>query len=103
MINTYSPLKQATITSIEKNRKPGGIEINGLDVYYGSNQILKGIDLVFPAGKVTAIIGPSGCGKTTLLRCLNRMSELVNGCKVKGQIRLDDEDILKMDPMGMDP
>jgi phosphate transport system ATP-binding protein len=88
-----------TITSIEKNRKPGGIEINGLDVYYGSNQILKGIDLVFPAGKVTAIIGPSGCGKTTLLRCLNRMSELVNGCKVKGQIRLDDEDILKMDPM----
>jgi phosphate transport system ATP-binding protein len=48
---------------------------------------------------VTAIIGPSGCGKTTLLRSLNRLSELSNGCKVNGQILLDGENILEMDPM----
>jgi phosphate transport system ATP-binding protein len=80
-------------------KMPGGIEIKQLEVYYGQNKILKGIDLIFPPGKVTAIIGPSGCGKTTLLRSLNRLSELSNGCKVNGQILLDGENILEMDPM----
>ena len=78
---------------------PGGIEIKNLEVSYGKNAVIRGIDIVFPPGKVTAIIGPSGCGKTTLLRCLNRLSELNPGCRVKGQILLDGEDILKMDPM----
>jgi len=96
MIETYTRLKEI---NIDNSRKPGGIEIKGLEVFYGQKQILKGIDLVFPAGAVTAIIGPSGCGKTTLLRCLNRLNELAHGCKVKGQILLDNEDILKMDPM----
>ena len=80
-------------------KMPGGIEIKQLEVFYGENKILKGIDLIFPPGKVTAIIGPSGCGKTTLLRCLNRLSELSHGCKVRGQILLDGENILEMDPM----
>ena len=80
-------------------KSPGGIEVKGLGVYYGKNQVLKDINIIFPPGKVTAIIGPSGCGKTTLLRCLNRLSELAHGCKVEGQILLDNEDILKMDPM----
>jgi phosphate transport system ATP-binding protein len=82
-----------------KDKIPGGIAVKRLEVFYGQKQILKGIDLTFPPGKVTAIIGPSGCGKTTLLRCLNRLNELANGCTVKGQILLDGEDILKMDPM----
>jgi phosphate transport system ATP-binding protein len=76
-----------------------GIKINNLEVSYGKNYVLKGIDLAFPTGKVTAIIGPSGCGKTTLLRCLNRMHELTDGCKVKGQVLLDGENIFDMDPM----
>jgi len=99
MIKTDARSIEAVTMDIEKKRKPGGIEINDLEVYYGSSEILKGINLVFPPGKVTAIIGPSGCGKTTLLRCLNRLSELAHGCKVKGQIRLDNEDIFKIDPM----
>ena len=83
----------------KENRVHQEIEIKGLEVFYGNNQVLKGIDLNFPTGKVTAIIGPSGCGKTTLLRCLNRMHELTEGCKLKGQILLGGENIFNMDPM----
>jgi phosphate transport system ATP-binding protein len=98
MINTITRENEKAVTSCMK-KMPGGIEIKQLEVYYGQNKILKGIDLIFPPGKVTAIIGPSGCGKTTLLRSLNRLSELSNGCKVNGQILLDGENILEMDPM----
>jgi phosphate transport system ATP-binding protein len=83
----------------ETGKKCGGLEIRGLEVSYAGNQVLKGIDMVIQPGKVTAIIGPSGCGKTTLLRSLNRLSELTPGCKVRGRILLDDEDILQMDPI----
>ena len=98
MINTITRENEKAVTSCVK-KMPGGIEIKQLEVYYGQNKILKGIDLIFPPGKVTAIIGPSGCGKTTLLRSLNRLSELSNGCKGNGQILLDGENILEMDPM----
>ena len=80
-------------------KAPGGIEVLQTEVRYNETTILEGINIVFPPGKVIAIIGPSGCGKTTLLRCLNRLSELAQGCKVKGQILLDGENILEMDPM----
>ena len=99
MINIEVSPKQFPITDVKSVRKPGGIEVKGLEVFYDQKQILRGIDLVFPPSKVTAIIGPSGCGKTTLLRCLNRLSELTHGCKVKGQILLDGENILEIDPM----
>lgn len=85
--------------NLPEGKTPGGIEIKNLSVYYNKNQILRDLDLVFPPGKVTAIIGPSGCGKTTMLRCLNRLSELTQGCNVRGQILLDGEDILNMDPI----
>ncbi len=75
------------------------MKIIDLEVCYGSNRVLHNVDLTIHKGKVTAIIGPSGCGKTTMLRCLNRMNEITGGCKVKGQILLDGEDILEMDPM----
>jgi phosphate transport system ATP-binding protein len=86
------------MVDLENKRIPGGIELKNLKVSYGGKQVLHGIDLIFPPGKVTAIIGPSGCGKTTLLRCLNRLSELSQGCKVSGQILLDGEDVFGMDP-----
>ena len=82
------------MVDLENKRIPGGIELKNLKVSYGGKQVLHGIDLIFPPGKVTAIIGPSGCGKTTLLRCLNRLSELSQGCKVSGQILLDGEDFI---------
>jgi phosphate transport system ATP-binding protein len=70
-----------------------------LRVAYGPLEVLKGIDLDFRAGEVTAIIGPSGCGKTTLLNTLNRLSELTPGCRVSGAIRLDQRDVLGVDPI----
>lgn len=67
--------------------------IKDMNLYYGSFHALKGVNLNLPANEVTAFIGPSGCGKSTLLRSLNRMNDLVEGCKITGDIRLDNEDI----------
>ena len=67
--------------------------IEKLDLFYGSFQALKNINLSIPAGKITAFIGPSGCGKSTLLKSLNRMNDLVEGCRITGRVALDGEDI----------
>jgi len=67
--------------------------IENLDLFYGQNQALKGINLPIPAKQVTALIGPSGCGKSTLLRCLNRMNDLIEGVKITGLVNLDGNDI----------
>lgn len=75
------------------------ITIENLDLFYGSFQALKNINLAIPEGRITAFIGPSGCGKSTLLKSLNRMNDLVEGCRITGKISLDGEDIYgKMDP-----
>ncbi len=68
-------------------------DIKNLDLYYGKFQALKNINLEIDENEVTAFIGPSGCGKSTLLKSLNRMNDLVEGCRIEGQILLDDEDI----------
>lgn len=74
------------------------ITVENLDLFYGSFQALKSIDLHIPANEITALIGPSGCGKSTLLKSLNRMNDLVEDCRIKGSIRLDQDDIYgKMD------
>ena len=67
--------------------------ISGLDLYYDKFHALKNVELNIPTGKITAFIGPSGCGKSTLLKTLNRMNDLVEGCRIDGSIRLDGEDI----------
>ncbi len=74
------------------------IVIEGLNFWYGQQQVLFDINLKIRANKVTAIIGPSGCGKSTLLRTLNRMHELVPGARVEGRVLLDGEDIFGLDP-----
>ncbi len=67
--------------------------VEGLDLYYGEFHALKDVTLDFPKNEVTALIGPSGCGKSTLLKTLNRMNDLVDGCRVDGCVSLDGDDI----------
>ena len=68
-------------------------EIEGLNLYYGSFHALKNVSLSIREKEITAFIGPSGCGKSTLLKTLNRMNDLVEGCKITGKVALDGEDI----------
>lgn len=67
--------------------------IKDMNLYYGKFHALKSVNLNMPSNQITAFIGPSGCGKSTLLKSLNRMNDLVEGCKITGDIRLDGEDI----------
>ncbi len=67
--------------------------IKNLNLYYTDFQALKEINLKIQAGEITAFIGPSGCGKSTLLKSLNRMNDLIEGCKIKGEVLLDGESI----------
>lgn len=71
----------------------GKISVKNLDLYYGDFKALKNINMEIEANKITAFIGPSGCGKSTLLKSINRMNDLVEGCRIDGQILLDQEDI----------
>ncbi len=72
-----------------------------VDVYYGDKHAIKNVSLDIGSNEVIAMIGPSGCGKSTFLRCLNRMNDTVEGCRVTGQISLDDKDVYDthMDPV----
>ncbi len=73
------------------------VEIDRLSLWYGPKQALKDVSMAIPKHRVTAYIGPSGCGKTTLLRCLNRMNDLVDGVRITGTVRIGGTDIY--DPM----
>ena len=68
-------------------------DISGLDLYYGDFHALKDINMKIPEREITAFIGPSGCGKSTLLKTLNRMNDLVEGCKITGSVLLDGKNI----------
>lgn len=71
------------------------IKVSNLNLWYGTNHALKDINLSLPQKEITALIGPSGCGKSTFLKTLNRMNDLVEGCRIEGLITLDDIDIYK--------
>ena len=73
----------------------GKFNISKLDLYYDDFHALKNINLDIPEKEITAFIGPSGCGKSTLLKSLNRMNDLVEGCKITGEVTLDGVDIYK--------
>lgn len=68
-------------------------DINKLNLHYGSFHALKNIDMQITKGEVTAFIGPSGCGKSTFIKTLNRMNDLIEGCKINGEILFHDRDI----------
>ena len=67
-------------------------KISNLDLYYGDFHALKNINMSIASNEITAFIGPSGCGKSTFLKSLNRMNDLVEGCKITGSVLLDGED-----------
>jgi len=75
------------------------LSVEDFSAGFDDNQVLKNINLSILRNKITAVMGPSGCGKTTLIRCINRMHELVPTAKVSGRILLDDENIFDMDPI----
>ena len=72
---------------------PVAVETRGLEVFYGAFRAVRDIDLDCSANKITALIGPSGCGKSTVLRCFNRMNDLIPGARVEGEVRFDGVDI----------
>lgn len=76
-----------------KDRK-SKISVKNLDLFYGDFQALKEINMEIYEGEITALIGPSGCGKSTFLKTLNRMNDLIENVKIKGSIKLDDQEIL---------
>lgn len=75
------------------------LKVHDFSAYFGDNQILKNINLETGSNLVTALMGPSGCGKTTLIRCVNRMHELIPGAKVTGKMYLKDSDVYAMEPI----
>ena len=81
-----------TVTS-EALQNPVCIEIQSLSLWYGPTQALRSVSLIVPERQVTALIGPSGCGKSSLLRCLNRMNDLIPGVRVSGGCRVGGVDV----------
>ena len=77
--------------NMNKNTK---IEIENMDLYYGDFHALRNINLEIEKNEITAFIGPSGCGKSTLLKSINRMNDMVEGCKITGEIKIDGVNIL---------
>ncbi len=73
------------------------VDVRGLNVWYGEKQVLHNVDLKIGRNKITALIGPSGCGKSTLLRSMNRMNDLVNGCREEGCIEFSGNNICDRD------
>ncbi|MDR1363536.1 MAG: phosphate ABC transporter ATP-binding protein PstB [Spirochaetaceae bacterium] len=69
------------------------ISVNSLNLYYGAFQALKNVNLGIKDHEITALIGPSGCGKSTFLKTLNRMNDLIAGCRIEGKVMFDGEDI----------
>lgn len=85
-----APVTEAAMDDFDEDAK---FTTRNLDVFYGDKQALFDVNLDIRANEVTSLIGPSGCGKSTYLRCLNRMNDTIDICKVQGQIELDGLDI----------
>lgn len=72
---------------------PTKIAVENLDLHYGAFHALHDITMDMPRNQITAFIGPSGCGKSTFLRCLNRMNDTIEGCRVEGSVKLDGQEL----------
>ncbi len=78
---------------VDEMTTPAKMSAENVNVFYGSKQALFDVNLEMPTCSVTALIGPSGCGKSTFLRCLNRMNDTIDNCRIEGKITLDQQDI----------
>jgi phosphate transport system ATP-binding protein len=98
-LEALSPEPELSLTMTLPTREPEvvtphtKIVSKNVEFFYDKFQALKGINLDIPANQVTALIGPSGCGKSTFLRCINRMNDLIEGTRLRGQILIDGQDI----------
>ncbi len=91
--DTAPPRVEAPPTAHRVENPESMIQIEKVNLYYGTTQALKNVSVEIPRSRITAFIGPSGCGKSTLLRCLNRMNDLIDGVRVEGTIRIGGRDI----------
>jgi len=92
--NAEAPARSAeTIVVDDPNMNPIRVAAKDTSVYYGQKQALFDVSIDIPERSVTAFIGPSGCGKSTFLRCINRMNDTIDGCRVEGLITLDERNI----------
>ena len=90
----------AAPSSPANTSRPAGdicLSLQNVGISYGSNEAVRGVYMDIPRGKVTAFIGPSGCGKSTVLRALNRMNDLIEGCTLKGRVLFDGQDLYARD------
>lgn len=94
---TAAPLDMSeshqTIRTVDPNAKTTKVRASDVCVFYGAKQALYDVAIDIPEKSVSAFIGPSGCGKSTFLRCINRMNDTIEGCRVTGDITLDDENL----------
>jgi len=97
----YASADQANKLKKKKSERDIKFEASNIDVFYGDKQALFNVSLDIGARSITSLIGPSGCGKTTFLRCLNRMNDVIDICRVDGSVKLDGEEIYdgKIDPV----
>jgi phosphate transport system ATP-binding protein len=91
----------ATVYGIDTGSESPALEARSLSVSYGDTRAVKGVSLVVPRNRVVALVGPSGCGKSSLLRCFNRMNELVPSASVEGEVRFHGQDLYadEVDPV----
>lgn len=89
--------KSRTLNNESSTAHKDRMTAENVNVYYSDIQAIRNVNLEIRANEVLSIIGPSGCGKSTFLRCLNRINDIIHGCRVEGQIKLDGKDIYKSD------
>ena len=98
---TGRPMQQAQDADLDRGTREIILDVRGLSVWYGDFRAVRDVSLPIQANRITALIGPSGCGKTTVLRCLNRMNDLVEGARIEGEVRYHDVDLYgrEVDPV----
>jgi phosphate transport system ATP-binding protein len=97
-----APAQSLSAVSVDSRQaQPVVLDVEELDVYYGSFRAVRDVTLAVPRNRITAMIGPSGCGKSTVLRCFNRMNDLIDGARVDGSIRYHGVDLYEpqIDPV----
>ncbi len=90
-------MMQAPEAAAEVNGGATALEMRSLSLWYGAFQAVRNVSMTIPARRITALIGPSGCGKSTVLRCMNRMNDLIPGVRVEGEVRFQDANIYAHD------